>query len=162
MRETYVECVAPRPNKWWKYPLLGFLAFLIFLCVFYSPAPKGWIFLIAAAVFAFLAWRLRQTMNIEYEYILNGNELIVDKVINQKKRKHISTFRVGKIEFFAPIDAPQLYNYRRRCTKTSDYSSGKDSDQYAMCDVGNFVILTPSKKLLAALKPELPYKFIED
>lgn len=161
MRETYVECVAPRPNAWWKYLLLGFLSLLTALGIFYSPGPNGWIFLLAAAVFAFLIYRLRQTMNIEFEYILNGNDLSVDKVINQKKRKHLANFRVAKIEFFAPIDAPQLYNHRRRCTKTSDYSSGKNSDQYAMCYVGNFVILTPSKKLLAALKPELPYKFVD-
>ena len=157
MRDTYVECVAPRPDAWWKKPLFIFLVTVAILAATFMH----WAFLLSAAVFAFLAYLLRQRMNIEYEYILNGNDLSIDKVINQKKRKHIASYRVNKIDIFAPIDAPQLYNYRRRCTKTSDYSSGKDSDQYAMCYVGNFVILTPSRKLLEALKPELAYKFID-
>ncbi len=161
MHETYIECVAPRPNAWWQKPLFGLLIFLTVLGLFYSPGPNGWVFLIAAVAFAILAYILRQKMNVEYEYILSGSDLSVDKVINQKKRKHITNFRVNKIEILAPIDAPQLYNYRRRCTKTADYSSGKDSDQYALCYAGLFVILTPSKKLLNALKAELSYKFID-
>ena len=159
MRDTYVECVAPRPDARWKKPLFIFLVILIPLGVYLYPAH--WLFLAAAACFAVLAYLLRQTMNVEYEYILLGNDLHIDKVINQKKRKHLTTYRLNKIEVFASLDAPQLYNYRRRCTKTLDYSSGRDSDQYALCYGGLFVILTPSKKLLAALKSELSYKFID-
>ena len=159
MRDTYVECVAPRPRAWWKKPLFIFLICLVPLNVYLYPAH--WAFLIVAGLFAVLAYLLRQTMNVEYEYLFTGNELSIDKVINQKKRKHLANYRTNKIDIFAPIDAPQLYNYRRRCTKTLDYSSGKYSDQYVMCYIGQAVILTPSKKLLAAIKPELSYNFID-
>jgi len=158
MRESYVECVAPRPNAWWQKPLFIFFTTVAIICATFMH----WIFLTAAGVSALLAYLVRRTMNIEYEYILNGNDLSVDKVINQKKRKHLADFRVAKIEFFASVETPQVYNYRRRCTKFSDYSSGKYSDQYAMVYAGQFVTLTPSRKLLEALKPALSHKFIGD
>ena len=157
MRDMYVECIAPRPNAWWKKPLFVFLLTIAIIAATFMH----WACLLTAGVFALLAYLLRQKMNIEYEYILTGNDLSIDKVINQKKRKHITNFRLAKIEFFAPVGAPQLYNYRRRCTKFSDYSSGKHSNQYAMCYVGQYVLLTPSKKLLEALRAELPYKFVD-
>lgn len=167
MRDVYIECVAPKATAWWKKPLFGFYILLVIVCIYCGPPilqqnqTFGIAFLIAAGVFAFFAYKLRQSMNIEYEYLVLGNDMYIDKVINQKKRKRLQILRISKVSFFAPINAPQVYNYRRRASRIIDYSSGWDSNQYVMYYLDKLIILTPNKKLLEYMKATLPHNFIE-
>ena len=158
MKDTYIECVAPRSTAIWRKPVYVALWTLMAFCLFYSPA--SWIFLAAAVLFLILALRFRRTLDVDYEYLLYGGDLHIDKVMNQSKRKRLAIYRVSKIELFGPVDAPQVQNYLRRCSRTVDYSSGPQVDtQYALCYHGHLVVLlTPSQQLVDAIRSEIPYK----
>ena len=76
-----------------------FLSFILFSLSAMFPAVGSIIFLVIALVF-YLAYNLAVSRNLEYEYSMVNNEIDIDKIANQKKRKRLITLDVKKMEAF--------------------------------------------------------------
>ena len=156
MRNTYVECLVDVPTPVGKKILFVFVtAVTILLLLLAAVVPLIGLLAVAGAIAVYFIW---QGLHIEYEYCLMEDELTVDKVIAQAKRKSMASYSMDKLEIVAPVGSSALLPFRNREGKGKDFSGGSDSDQYVMYCAGQRVLLTPSKALLKALKQTAPYK----
>jgi len=76
-----------------------FINFILFNVSALFPAVGSIMFLVIALVF-YLAYSLAMSRNLEYEYSMVNNEIDIDKIANQKKRKRLITLDVKKMEAF--------------------------------------------------------------
>ena len=65
-------------------------------------------FLAIAAVFYF-SYMLAVSRNIEYEYLMVHDEIEIDKIVNQKKRKRLTVLNVKKMERFSRANADSQF-----------------------------------------------------
>lgn len=153
----YTEVVATRKNN----PLLkvlqitaGVLA-IVCLLLGFLLLPQAFI---AAAIFAVLYWLIGQNTNLEFQYFHMDDEMDIDKVIGNSKRKHIATVKMGQVILLAPLGTPELSHYDS--LPTLDVSSkDPDSKPYVMiCPVNGQkkrVLLQMNDALLKSLKRQL-------
>lgn len=62
----------------------------------------------AAAVYA--SYLVISNFNIEYEYCVTNSEMDVDKIINRKKRKRVTSVKFTSMELMAPCGDPRFAN----------------------------------------------------
>ncbi len=83
--------------------LLGLLsAFIPFIGMFMLIAVVGLIYGLYLMI---------TSVNLEYEYVFTSGELDVDKVINARKRKHMTSFDVEDMEVFADKSYSEFGRY---------------------------------------------------
>lgn len=165
--ETYVEClVAKKPSV--------IINFLKILCIMLAVAffllgfitNWGWIALIAAVLFAILAYVAYLKCDVEFEYLYLDREISIDRISAKSKRKRIATYEIDRMEIFAPMNSYHLDNYRNRQTTVKDYSSGVESQpekRYVMYYEGNLkVIFEPSAEFVKAMANVAPRKVFKD
>jgi len=139
--------------------LIGYL-FLAFFGEFFG------LWLAVLAGLGFLCYRIISAQNIEFEYSLTNNELDIDKIISKRKRKHLITIDIKKIELLAPISSEQFKHESGSATITRslDYSSGtKNANTYFAVFFGNdglksLLIFEPNEKMLTGIKRYIPNK----
>lgn len=90
---------------------------------------------------------------IEYEYCVSGRELIVDKIINQKRRKSFCSFDLKSVSVF---EKEPKHDYN-----TTVYDASGEGEKYALTfkdehGTENVLIFTPDEKILGSIKPYLP------
>lgn len=132
------------------------LSTVVFMFLFPTAFAMIGIFLIAGIIFG--CYYLISSMNIEYEYLLTDSELDIDKIINQRSRKRLTTLNINSVTEFEQVTENTDIN--------SDYtiidaSTGLgDGDWYfefrhkehGMC----YLIFTPNEEMLELIKPFLP------
>lgn len=119
------------------------------------------VFLIPAIWFGIIwgALKIIQGRNIEYEYLLTGCDLDVDKITNKSRRHRIVSVRRREIEIIAPMDSDKLPSNWKNL-KTIDVTSGYNPDAvYVM--IANIsektaVIFEPSEKMKENYSAKLP------
>lgn len=166
MNETYVEClVKAKPSMGAR--LLKIL--LIVLTVFFGVGGlfvANLILVIVGIAFGVCAYIANMNVNIEYEYLYLDRELSVDKVMAQTRRKRIATYRLDRMEIFAPIKSYHLDNYKNANVTVKDYSIGEELQpdlRYAMFyEGGEKILLSPSEELVKVLKNVAPRKVFTD
>lgn len=82
------------------------LATLIVLFVIIPLIPvvsNFWFFFVI--LFGFLAYYLIRSRNIEFEYSLTNSDLDVDKIIDQKRRKHLLSVDCKSFEIMAKVNS---------------------------------------------------------
>lgn len=78
--------------------VLGLLLILVLICVGIFVLPYlSTIFLLLAVGVGYLIYFLSDKLNVEYEYILTGGVINIDKITNQKRRKRMLTFNCSDI-----------------------------------------------------------------
>ena len=65
----------------------------------------GNLILIAIVALFYFAYRINSQRNIEFEYSLVNNDLDIDKIISQRKRKRVLSFKCSDIEVMAPVSS---------------------------------------------------------
>lgn len=166
MNETYVEClIKAKPS--FGARLLKIL--LIVLTVFFGVGGllvANLILVIVGIAFGVGAYVANMNVNVEYEYLYLDRELMVDKVMAQTKRKRVATYRLDRMEIFAPIKSYRLDHYQNANVTVKDYSIGEELQpdmRYAMLyEGGEKILLSPSEELIKALKNVAPRKVFTD
>lgn len=117
------------------------------------------VMIVVAAIVAigicWLGYKLTGEFNIEYEYCFSAGEFTVDKIINQRRRKHVCSCLLRSADTFYhnPSKLPQ--------NVTVISALGEEGDTYGIeytdAKYGRSVLLfTPNEKMLEAVKPYLP------
>lgn len=135
------------------FALAGFLLFPLFLCI--------------AILLGLLFWWVNMQCQVEFEYSCMSDELNIDRIIAQQKRKGIIRMVIGKMEILAPSDSPRLKEHKYAHAKVLNCSSReKNAKTYTIIyngDDGRFeVIFEPEEEILQALKNLSPGKIFID
>ena len=84
--------------------------------------------LLIICAFWYTAVQVMKSRYIEYEYALTNNELDIDKIVAQKRRKHIMTVDFNNIELCAKVNSenPDI----GREVKQYDFTGESENDIY--------------------------------
>lgn len=98
-------------------------------------------------------WVLAGRLNVEYEYVVVGGEISVDKIFNKKSRKSLCSFTLRGAEGF--------YKGEKELQNASVIDVCGEGERYTI-EFGDpsggrtLLIFTPDERTLAAIKPYLP------
>lgn len=156
----YTEVVVPRKN----IPLLSVLrmilgvlgALSLLVGIVFSPL------LLPGALLVFGCWLTGRHLGLEFQYCLVEDELQIDKVIGNDRRKHLATVRACEIVCAVPTGSPEARHFQS--WSTIDVSAKDDSkNPYVLaCNSGGRsqkFILSMNDALETGLKRLLGTKF---
>ncbi len=162
--DTCVELLVRKPKSKKKAMLLslmggvGVVLFLHGLMYFVG-------FTILGVIMAYVAYYLLKMGRTEYEYLCLGQELTVDKIKNQSKRKTVATYQLSRLEIMAPKGSHRLDSYQN--VKVSDFSSEtEEGNPYELVVEGangrERILLDTNEEFLEAIKMAAPRKVFAD
>ena len=110
-------------------------------------------------------WYLSRSFKLEFEYIVTGTDMDVDKIIAQSRRKRVISLSLRNIEIMAPAKE----SYRREIETPSiktriDASTGNPDDTYfAKFDGGaekglTLLLFSPDNRIIQCAKKAAPRK----
>lgn len=154
-QDMYAEWLVKRKAPVIYYasiPALALLAIFGFLLSLWSPI-LGTAALVLSIIGFYFAFRL---IRVEYEYIFVTNELQVDKIMNQQKRKRVLTVQMSDVERIVPLHGEEWKNSLSDRKKTDASGHRKDGRlfgiYYNTSDGNHLLIFEPNDKLLHVLK----------
>ena len=125
--------------------------------------PIGFILFLAMCI---AALRVRERLNMEYEYLFVERQFSVDQIFNKSKRKKAAEYALEDIQLIAPVQAASLSGYDRQVKKESDFSSGRpEAEKYALIvqksGTVEKVIFEPDEAMKKCLKSAAPSRMKE-
>ncbi len=84
-------------------------AYLLLVVVLPLIPQFGSILFLLTAGVIYLAYRFSMSFNVEYEYSLVKNEIDIDKIMNRRKRKRLTTVNIKGLEAFGYCDKNHEY-----------------------------------------------------
>ncbi len=76
---------------------------LLYVLPLFIPPQFGSILFIFAVAVLYLAYRIAISFNLEFEYSLVNTEIDIDKIINRRKRKRVTTAQIRGCEAFGRV-----------------------------------------------------------
>ena len=166
MDKGYYEfLVKGKPNTGAKIGKVIFflLAILTLLAALLFGSP---ILIVVTIAFGIGAYFTSGYTDVEYEYLYLDKELSVDKVFNKERRKHADTFKMDKVQIFAPEKSSKLDNYSNVTgMKVTDYSCPDEANglkRFVMVyEGGRKILFTLDQDMIKAFKNTTPRNFSE-
>ena len=84
-------------------------AYLLLVEVFSLIPQLGSVLFLLTAGVIYIAYRFSMSLNVEYEYLLVKNEIDIDKIMNRKKRKRLTTVNLKGLEAFGRCGGNREY-----------------------------------------------------
>lgn len=159
---TYTEVVVPRKDP------AGLKLFRNLCALAAGAGILGilftWYSMPVAVVFGFLALRLTDRLDIEYQYYQLGNDFDIAKVIGGRKRKEIMTLNLEQVTLIAPVSSERMEAYEN--WTTSDYSAhDPQREPWAIICTHqgsrNRILIQMNDALYKALRRQLPGKVFD-
>ena len=164
MNDSYTEWLVKR-----KAPASSLIikAALIVLCVISAFLALTTMFGIVILVVAGGAtYYLFQNMNLEFEYLFVNDQITVDKIMGQARRKKVWEGTLGEVQIVAPIESYILKDYEKPGMKRLDFAShAPNARVYGMIHQGEGgqvtkVIFEPNDKILHHIRQRSPRKVV--
>ena len=161
MNDIYVEYsfdVKPALKKKIFRNILIIIGILMIIYSFYFlPLLTMGVFVLVLAYF------YNRTLNVEYEYILMQDELVIDKIINKSKRKNLYKINLQYLEAFTYNNKALKQKYSNEKVKVKRCHSGNENEQiYALMtrksNHSTCVLLNADNKLIEGFKRLYPSK----
>lgn len=128
---------------WLKRIGIVFAGLILIYCGFFILPAFGSLFSTIGGLLAIAAgygvWYLITYMNTEYEYILTNGEVDIDKILAQRKRKRLITFKIRDVSEFG------LYHPERQSAASYDATVFACSDPK---DPNTYYAVIPEHKTL--------------
>lgn len=164
MNDSYTEWLVKR-----KAPASSLIikAALIVLCVisaFLALTTVYGIVILAAAGAA--TYFMFQNMNLEFEYLFVNDQITIDKIMGQARRKKVWEGTLGEVQIVAPLDSYILKDYERPNMKRLDFAShAPNARVYAIMHQGEGgqatkIIFEPNDKILQHIRQRSPRKVV--
>ncbi|MGI6174035.1 MAG: DUF6106 family protein [Christensenellales bacterium] len=89
------------------------------------------IFLVLFGGSAFLLWRSKDELRVEYEYTFTNGELDVSKVLNNVRRKYLTNMPVKIVESCGPVNTPAFQRLlSMKDVKKHNWFANRDAKLY--------------------------------
>ena len=137
--------------------LLSVLVAFVLIVVVSSVAPflASFVPLLVVGVFYF-AYRLAVSQNVEFEYSMVNTEIDVDKIVNRRNRKKLTSVRVTGLEAHGVCGTEQgdFNRYLSDVSVKKIYAAAEKNSEsnyfvvYFSDSVKNMLIFSPSEKIV--------------
>lgn len=122
-------------------------------------------FLIAAIILGIVDYFVIPRFNVEFEYLHVNDELDVDKIFSQAKRKKAMAIDLNKTEVMAPLGSHHLDSFKN--LKTIDFSANDSSQKPYVLVVSDDkeqkkILLQLDNKMFEDIKRRMPRKVFDD
>lgn len=111
---------------------------------------------LAAGLF-YGAYYLGGNFSVEYEYIITGDEMDIDKIIGRRKRKRLITAPIAKLDSFGLLEnAPDLPAGFTTVLASTNENSGDYYCDFNHKTFGNVrIIFTPDEETISCIEDNL-------
>ena len=106
----------------------------------------------------FVSWRSAGQFRVEYEYAVTNGEVDIDKIINERKRQRVLSFKCSDLE--------NLTKYTKGenvpdSIKTRIFACTPDENSYSLTvrtknGSAAYVVMSPDERVLEAIKAGMP------
>ncbi len=119
------------------------------------------IFFILSAILLILYFAIRSNTEIEFDYMLDNNELDIDKIISKSRRKRVLNIKLSQIVMCTSEESVSLEEFEKNAKK--DFSSGDlDAERYAIIyheeNMRKVVLLNLEGEFLEEFRKLIPSK----
>lgn len=117
--------------------------------------------IIAPLGLGYLTFRIIRKMSVEYEYSMVNDELVIDKITAQSKRKNVFTGSCKEFAIVARTDDPEYKSYAGQNLLKLDLRSGEDHgcDWFLVTknkDRNTLLLFEPDERFITAFRKYNP------
>lgn len=150
--------------------LFGVAALFLVFVILMSIIPQIASIILLLVVGGFYGiYRLITSFNLEYEYSLVNSEMDVDKIINVRKRKRLTTVNLKGLEAFGTIGGSrsEYESYLRKANVEKIFACIDKNDDSACFAVYNekehqkMLVFNPNDKMVDRIKKLNPFKTMQ-
>lgn len=154
MSEVFVERIIKRKISF-KGMMLRLLSIILVLLGVFSIFILGLLGMTITAVLIYVSYLCWAYTNIEYEYSFLNGELTIDKIMGERKRRHVAEFNIKEAEIVAPSLSDDIVRASHNAV-IKDFSSGHDTkNMYSMIIAGkdgrSQVVFEPDENMIEAM-----------
>lgn len=165
MGDTYIEQMVKRITPLYLVAAKWVLIVLEVAVVLVGILLVNPIILIAAIALGFGVYYLVRRWDLEYEYIYQNGELVIDKIMSKASRKRVCAVDVQSMELlFKGKEHPEARAYKN--FKVKNFTTGCHEDRIYTMVIGgsnNFKLLfEPNEEIVAAVRMMAPRKVKQD
>lgn len=163
MNDAYAEWLVKRKTPAMNHVIKAGIIVLCVLSFFLAMISLlGLVVLIAVGIGAYF---FLPQLSLEFEYLVVNDQITVDKVMGQTRRRKAWEGTLDQVQIIGPVDAYQVKDYERQITKTLDFTSHMPGAKvYAIIqqDSGNMtrVLWEPNDRILNVLRGRSPRKVL--
>ncbi len=143
------------------FVLTVILIFAAFVLMYIFPVFNTIIlFIVVGLVYG--AYKLATSINVEYEYSLVNTEIDVDKIVNKRKRKRLTTAPIRGLVSFGTKKNPEYDRYIGNSVINNIYACvDKNAEDifymvYNQGDKKNMLIFNPSERIIEQIAKNNP------
>lgn len=165
MGDTYIEQMVKRVTPLYlviaKWLLIVLECFLVLTGMMFFDV----LIIIIAVAFGFGIYFLTRRWDLEFEYIYQNGELVIDKIMSKAARKRVCTIDVQSMELmFKGTDHPEARAFRD--FKVKNFTTRCHDDRVYTIVVGGSqnvkVLFEPNEEIVAAIRMIAPRKVKKD
>lgn len=155
MKDTYAEWLVKRKTP--VYAVILKPVIIVAVAIIFLMGLINALFMILALALGFGAYLLFLTWKVEYEYIFVTNELLIDRIQSQTRRKTVKKVEMDNVELMAPSSSHLLDSYNNNPNyRTQDYSSNMEGALtytiiYSKDGKNERIIFEPDIKIVKAM-----------
>ena len=141
------------------FTILGTLAICAGSIIIEFTRNYAFAIIIVACIIAF---KLITSRNIEYEYILAGNSISMDKIYNKRRRKRIINCDLTDFDIVAPVASKHFDDYKNNAARTIKAVSGDapESEYFGLLEYDRkrtILIFEVDERTIAHLKKHIEH-----
>jgi len=160
MNEVFAEHIVKRKMTLNAYLARVGMIFLVGTGLFLSFTLLGAIGLSITILIIYLTYIVFVNTDVEYEYSVVNNELIIDKIMGMKKRKRLKVYDLKKAEAMAYVKSG-LLNHYSQTGRTIDYTSGYKCDMQVgivfPSEQGSIIVyFDPNERIMESINKVCP------
>ncbi len=134
-------------------------SYLLLVVVFPLVPQFGSVLFLLTAGVIYIAYRFSMSFNVEYEYSLVQNEIDVDKIMNRRKRKRLTTVNIKGLESFGRCgESPEYKRFSGDISVKKIYACEKVNDEknyfvvYFENSIRVMTVFSPSEKIVEVIE----------
>jgi hypothetical protein len=162
MNDVYAEWLVKRKAPAYSVAIIP-LAVVLGCIIFFLTSILGYIGFILIVGVGVGAYFLNINSKIEYEYTTVVDQLTIDKILGQSRRKRVMTCEMEKVAIIAPEDSYLIGEHIGNQAKVKDFSSNENNKKkYAIVYKDGTetikILIEPGEKMINCLKQMAPRK----
>lgn len=163
MENVYEKCVVkPRDIKDNIITLVSVFGAILVIAagVVFEPVRKYILAVIVLVVY--LAYKIITDLNIEFEYILAGNSISMDKIYNKRRRKRMINCDLTDFDIVAPLSSAHYEEQKGNVARTIKAVSGdnKGNEYFGLLEYNKkrtMLIFEADERAVAHIKKYIDY-----